>query len=80
MKKLYGSLIFFFYFTKYPIAIFLPIGYLYLGYKNNIVMNVLWVISVVLILKDWFFPHDKSAIDADKKQQKRKESDTEPLD
>ncbi len=59
MKTLYGTLIFFFYFVKYPIAIGLPIGYFYLEYPNNWVMNILWIISILLIIKDWLFPHDK---------------------
>ncbi len=57
MNKVYGTFIFFFYFVKYPIAIFLPIAYFYLDYPNNLIMNILWVISMILILKDWFFPH-----------------------
>jgi len=60
MNKLYGTLIFFFYFIKYPVVIFLPVGYFYLDYPNNIIMNVLWVICFILILKDWFYGYDKS--------------------
>lgn len=57
MNKVYGTFIFFFYFVKYPITIFLPIAYFYLEYPNNLIMNILWGMSVILILKDWFFPH-----------------------
>ena len=53
MKDLYGTLIIFFYFAKYPIAVFLPVAYAYLDYPRNIIMDVLWLISVVLIAKDW---------------------------
>ncbi len=60
MNKVYGTLIFFFYFIKYPVVIFLPVGYFYLDYQNNIIMNALWVICVILILKDWFYGYDKS--------------------
>ncbi|RLA83568.1 MAG: hypothetical protein DRG78_03970 [Epsilonproteobacteria bacterium] len=60
MNTIYGTLIFFFYFVKYPIVIFLPIAYLKLDYPNSIVMNILAFTSVCLIIKDWFFPHDKS--------------------
>ena len=59
MKVIYGTFIFFFYFVKYPIVIFLPIAYGYLDYPNNIVMNILAFISLLLIVKDWFFPHEK---------------------
>ncbi|NOQ30464.1 MAG: hypothetical protein GQ570_05000 [Helicobacteraceae bacterium] len=59
MKELYGTLIIFFYFIKYPLVIFLPVGYIYLGYENNTIMNVLWLTSLILILKDWFFPYKK---------------------
>ena len=59
VKKLYGTFIFFFYFIKYPIVIFLPIAYTYLEYSNNNIMNILAFISIVLIINDWFFPHEK---------------------
>lgn len=51
-NKLYGTLIFFFYFIKYPVAIFLPLAYFVLDYPNNFIMNILWIICVLLILKD----------------------------
>jgi len=59
MKVIYGTLIFFFYFIKYPIVLFLPIAYMKLDYANNNIMNVLAFISICLIIKDWFFPHEK---------------------
>lgn len=59
MNKLFGTCIFFFYFVKYPIVIGLPIFYLYLDAQNNWILNILWIISFILILKDWFFPHEK---------------------
>ena len=59
MNTIYGSLIFFFYFIKYPIIIFLPIAYLQLDYSNSLTMNILAFISVCLIIKDLFFPHEK---------------------
>lgn len=59
IKKIYGTLIFFFYFIKYPVLVFLPIAYIYLEYKSNYIMNILWIISLTLILKDYFFPSDK---------------------
>jgi len=59
LKVIYGTFIFFFYFIKYPIVIFLPVAYLKLDYPNNIVMDILAFISICLIIKDWFFPHKK---------------------
>ena len=35
MNKIYGSLIFFFYFIKYPLIIFLPVFYFYLDAQKN---------------------------------------------
>ncbi len=59
MKIIYGSFIFFFYFIKYPTVIFLLVAYFYLDYPNNYIMNILGFISMLLIIKDWFFPHEK---------------------
>jgi len=59
VNTLYGTFIFFFYFVKYPIVIYLPISYLYLDFSNNNIMNILAFISSVLIINDWFFPHEK---------------------
>jgi len=59
LNTIYGTLIFFFYFVKYPVVIFLPIAYMQLDYPNSITMNILAFISVCLIIKDWFFPHQK---------------------
>ena len=59
MKTIYGTLIFFFYFVKYPIVIYLAITYLYLDFPNNYILNILGFISLSLIIKDWFFPHTK---------------------
>ena len=59
MKKIYGSLIFFFYFIKYPVIIYLLINYFYLKLENSLIINILGLISLVLILKDLFFPYKK---------------------
>jgi len=40
-------------------VIFLPIAYLELDYPNNHIMNILAFISAILIITDWFFPHEK---------------------
>lgn len=60
MKKFYGSLIFFFYFIKYPVVIYILVNYYYLDGESSLTLNVLGVISLILILKDLFFPHKKS--------------------
>jgi hypothetical protein len=59
MNVIYGTLIFFFYFIKYPLVIFLLVGYLYLDYSNNWILDILAFISLCLIVKDWFFPYEK---------------------
>lgn len=59
MNKIYGALIFFFYFVKFPLVIFLPVFYFYLEGQNNWILNILFFISIILIFKDWFFPHEK---------------------
>lgn len=51
MNKLYGSLIFFFYFFKYPILIYLLICY-YKDIPTHIIMDILGVVSFLLIIKD----------------------------
>jgi len=52
-KELYGSAILFFYFFKWPF--FLGFPYLYnLGLDENIILNVLWFLTIFLILKDFY--------------------------
>jgi hypothetical protein len=58
MKELYGVGVLFFYFLKWPIVI----GYLYLrlnGLSDNYLMDIIWLYSFALILKDFysFFKH-----------------------
>jgi len=52
-KELYGTGIIFFYYVKWIIFIGLPILYYGLDYKQNIIMDVLWVYSFALITKDF---------------------------
>ena len=59
MSKLYGSLIMFFYFIKYPVVILLPVLYLVLDYPANIILDSLWIISAILILKDRLYSQPK---------------------
>ena len=57
LKDLYGSWILFFHYLKWPIVLGLPILYLELDYKQNIIMNVLWVYCLYLVavsLKDMY--------------------------
>lgn len=60
MKKIYGTLIFFFYFIKYPIVIYLLLAYFYLEVETSLIMNILGFVSLLLIVKDLFFPYKKS--------------------
>ncbi|MGB5964229.1 MAG: hypothetical protein WBF77_11605 [Sulfurimonadaceae bacterium] len=54
MKEIYGSVIMFFYFLKWPIFLGLPMLYYFYGLKNNYVMDALWVLCLVLIIKDFW--------------------------
>ncbi len=53
MRHLFGAAILFFYYIKWPFVIGLPILYLYLHYPRNIILDILWVICVGLIIKDF---------------------------
>ena len=55
LKDLYGAAILFFYYVKWFIAIGIPVLYLQLDYKRNIVMDILWVICIILIIKDFIY-------------------------
>ena len=52
-KELYGAGIIFFYYVKWLIFIGLPILYYGLDYKQNTIMDVLWVYCFALITKDF---------------------------
>ena len=52
MKDIYGSAILFFYFLKWPIVIGLPLLY-WKGLQNNWILNVLWLVCMALIIKDF---------------------------
>ena len=52
-KELYGTGIIFFYYVKWLIFIGLPILYYALDYKQNMIMNILWVYCFALITKDF---------------------------
>jgi len=53
LKEFYGVGILFFYYFKWLIFIGLPILYYGLDYRQNIIMNVLWIYSLILIIKDF---------------------------
>ena len=55
LKDIYGVGIIFFYYMKWLIVIGLPLLYFGLDYKSNMVMNILWVYSFGLIVKDFIF-------------------------
>lgn len=69
MKELYGVGILFFYYAKWLIFIGLPILYYGLDYKQNIIMDVLWVYCFALITKDFIMKVllKKKYCDIDKK-------------
>ena len=58
MNKLYGTFIFFFYFFKYPIIGYLVVTYFILDFPHNYIMDILGFVSINLIIKDIFFPHE----------------------
>ncbi|BCD68889.1 hypothetical protein [Nitratiruptor sp. YY09-18] len=53
LRHLYGAGILFFYYLKWPVAIGVPVLYLYLHYPRNIFMDLLWLYCVILIIKDF---------------------------
>jgi len=55
LKQLYGVGILFFYYMKWLILIGLPILYIGLDYKSNLVMNILWFYSFGLVIKDFIY-------------------------
>jgi hypothetical protein len=58
MKELYGVGILFFYFLKWPIFL----GYIYLrlnGFRENYILDVLWLYCLFLILKDFYMMYKK---------------------
>jgi len=55
LKDIYGVGIIFFYYMKWLIVIGLPLLYFGLDYKSNTIMNILWVYSFLLILKDFIY-------------------------
>ncbi|MRJ02457.1 MAG: hypothetical protein GXO19_00860 [Epsilonproteobacteria bacterium] len=52
LRHLYGAGILFFYYMKYPILIGLPILYNFYDYPRNIYLDILWLWSAGLVIKD----------------------------
>ncbi|HGZ70389.1 MAG TPA: hypothetical protein ENK74_03240 [Nitratifractor sp.] len=55
LKDLYGAGILFFYYVKWFIFLGLPVLYFALDYKQNMILNILWVWCLFLIIKDVIF-------------------------
>jgi hypothetical protein len=55
VNKIYGSLIIFFYFIKYPVISYLIVNYFYMKLPTNIIINIIGLISFFLIIKDVIF-------------------------
>ena len=67
LKDLYGAGILFFYYVKWIIALGVPVLYYVLDYKDNIIMDILWVWCIILIIKDFVYKFilKKSYCDSD---------------
>ena len=52
LKELYGTGILFFYYMKYIILIGWPILRLGLDYKDNVIIDILWVWCLILMIKE----------------------------
>ena len=53
LRHIYGAGIIFFYYMKWPILIGLPILYFVLDYPSNDILNILWLFSFILAIKDF---------------------------
>ncbi len=58
-KDLYGSWILFFHYLKWPIFLGLPVLYFELDYKNNYIMDALWLYCAWLIIDSFRRPSCK---------------------
>jgi len=52
-KEVYGAGILFFYYMKYIILFGWPFLYYILEYKPNIIMDILWILCLLLTIKDF---------------------------
>ena len=54
MKEIYGSLIMFFYFIKWPFFLGIPILHFASGLQLNYFLIAFWILCLVLIIKDFW--------------------------
>ncbi len=59
LKDLYGSWILFFHYLKWPLFLGLPVLYFELDYKNNYIMDALWLYCFWLIIDSFRRPSCK---------------------
>ena len=52
-KEVYGAGVLFFYYIKWLVLLGLPAMYYGADYKQNIIMNILWLYCLGLIIKDF---------------------------
>ncbi|MCK9490922.1 MAG: hypothetical protein M0Q24_02435 [Sulfurimonas sp.] len=71
IKDLYGSAILFFYFLKWPYLVGYPFLYLN-GLNQNLILDLLWLICLVLVIKDIFTMIKNREINRCKKRNKTK--------
>jgi hypothetical protein len=55
LKELYGTGILFFYYMKYLILLGWPLLRFGLDYKDNIIIDILWIYCLILMIKDIIF-------------------------
>ncbi len=55
LKEIYGVGILFFYYMKYIILFGWPLLRYGLEYKDNIIMNILWIFCLMLMIKDLIY-------------------------
>ncbi len=55
LREMYGVGILFFYYMKWLVLLGLPILYFGLDYKSNTIMNILWIFSLALVIKDFIY-------------------------
>jgi hypothetical protein len=67
LKEIYGTGILFFYYMKYLILFGWPLLRFGLDYKDNIIIDILWVYCLILMIKDiiYKFVLKKSYCDRD---------------
>jgi len=55
LKDLYGAAILFFYYAKWFIVLGLPVLYFALDYRDNKILDILWIWCIILIIKDFVY-------------------------